>query len=173
LQLASSSLTLGQQLNAKGVGQTEALDMERIFRDFDDEPLEKLRLHCRVFGAVCAKATSDPRPGPFNAPYGAFIDVGGEVSGWISVNYREGLTYDELIEAVRLEAMSWAVTGRLAGAALMVCATGPNGQDGLIVQIETRKSRLTLLYQFDENGEIIDDPGEGPPLLPEGLCFFA
>jgi hypothetical protein len=149
------------------------LNVARIFRDFDDEPLEELRLHCRVFGGVCAKANTDPRPGPFNSPYGAFIDIGGEVSGWISVNYREGLMYDELIEAVRLEAMSRALSGRLAGAALMVCATGPGGKDGLILQIETRKSKLTLLYEFDENGDIIDKPSEVQPLLPDGLCFFA
>lgn len=146
--------------------------MSQRFGVSDDEQLEELRLHCRVFGAVCARVRQDPRPGPFNSPYGAFLDVDGPVTGWISANHRQGLTYQELIEAVRIEAMSRATSGRLAGAALMVSATGPDGQDGLMVQLQTRTSNVTLLYEFTRSGDIIDDPLIVDPLSLEGLCFF-
>jgi len=54
----------------------------------------------------------------------------------------------------------------------MICAASDDGRIALVVQIETRTSQLTLLYEFDENSEIIDDPHESDPILPEGLCFF-
>ena len=68
--------------------------------------------------------------------------------------------------------MSRAATWRLAGAALMICVTSLDGRDGLMVQIETRKTNKTLVYAFDENGDIIDNPEETRPLLTEGLCFL-
>ena len=141
--------------------------------DFTDELLFELLLNCRVFGSVCAQVDADPRPGPFNSPYGAFVDEHGTVSGWISANHRDGLTYDELIDAVRLEAMARSASGKLAGAALMVWATDDSGRDALIVQAETRRSKVTLLYEFDDHSSIIDEPTEVEPILPEGLCFFA
>lgn len=54
----------------------------------------------------------------------------------------------------------------------MVSATGPDGQDGLMVQLQTRTSNVTLLYEFTRSGDIIDDPLIVDPLSLEGLCFF-
>jgi hypothetical protein len=135
-----------------------------------DKAFDDLLVYCRAFATVCL--TVDPRPGPFHSPYGAFVDKRMRVEGWISGNHHEGLTYTELIEMVRLEAMTRASGGLLEGAALMVYVTGPNDEDRLVLQIETRKSKVTYFFRVSADGASLEEPIQGAPLLPQGLCFF-
>src|SRR5258708_5216630 len=89
-----------------------------------------------------------PQSGPFNAPVAAFVDEGMKVQGWLPVNDHQGATYEELIEIVRLEAMTRSLAGQIEGAALMIQLSAPDGRDGVGVQIHTRKSSVMLVFPW-------------------------
>jgi hypothetical protein len=145
--------------------------MERIFQFADDEAREELLLHCRTLASLSLAAT--PRIGPFNAPCGAIVGQDMQVEGWSSANRHDGLTYEELIETVRLEAMARSSAGQIEGAALSIYLQSPDGGEAVGIQIHTRRSSVAYLYRVTPGGRSLEEPEEVSLFLPEGLCIFA
>ena len=135
-----------------------------------DEAFRELLVHFRAIAGVCVK--SGRQYGPFNAPCGAFVTNDMHLESWSSANRHDGLTYEELLETVRLELMAQSSAGLIAGAALLICVHREDGEEALGLQIETRQSSIAYIFPVSADGQTVDEPYVCSPFVPEGLCFF-
>jgi hypothetical protein len=143
--------------------------MARIFRDAPDEAYEELLLHCRTVASLCLKTA--PASGPFNAPVCAFVDGDMNLEPWHVLHHHRGSTYAELIQIIRLEAMTRSVAGLIEGAALMM-ELASDGRKAVGIQIHTRQSSKMLVFPVGHDGVSLGEPEEASLYLSEGLCFF-
>ena len=69
--------------------------------------------------------------------------------------------------------MAWPrpASGAVEGAALLVSVTGLEGEEAVLLQIQTKKSSNAYLVPVSADG-LLEGPFEASPILPDGLCFF-
>ncbi|MFC1642083.1 hypothetical protein ACFL5O_05260 [Myxococcota bacterium] len=134
----------------------------------DDQALLVIVDQARSYSTLCFQELGDI------PPHGLFLSEDGQLDFFLPSEKDRDAEPDDLLELVRLEAMSRAISGSLAGAALLARVESSEGDSAVATQIQTASMSLMLLHpcHLDGPNSELGDPVAGPGLLlEEGLCF--